>query len=145
MRLITKISHRKPTVKLPHQSVLTLAVRETPTVVTPSEFVHVAVKVLAAQVVVCTLHAPLEQTPERFDALNMHVTVCHILKRVVNDFVWSEIEPPRESWRLQTLRGWSHDKSGQVSPRGTRAGGAYGAGAPARLPISMGGDLIDRC
>ena len=42
------------------------------------------------------------------------------------------------------MRGWSNDKTLQVFPRGTRAGGAAGAGAPARLPVAVGGDLLDR-
>ncbi len=32
----------------------------------------------------------------------------------LNRFVFVSLEPPRVSWRLQTLRGWGHDKSEPV-------------------------------
>ena len=43
-----------------------------------------------------------------------------------------------------SLTAYSHGKTGQVSTRGTGAGGAFGVGAPARLPVAVGGDQIDR-
>ncbi len=30
-------------------------------------------------------------------------------------------EPPRDCWRLQSLRGWSHGTTTQIFPRGPRA------------------------
>jgi len=39
-------------------------------------------------------------------------------------------EPPRENWRLRSLRGWSDDKTRQVPLRGTRADGAVVTGSP---------------
>ncbi len=40
-------------------------------------------------------------------------------------------EPPRDCWRLQSLRGWSHDKSNQVLPRSSGEGSSDGAGTRA--------------
>src|SRR5262249_38509949 len=53
-------------------------------------------------------------------------------------------EPPRVAWRLQPLRGWSHDRSNTVPARATCAGDAGGAGAPGRTLLRMGGDPVDR-
>ena len=49
-----------------------------------------------------------------------------------------DIEPPRELRRLQRLRRWSHDQVKQVLTRGPRARRAHGAGAPSRLPLTVG-------
>src|SRR5690606_16636989 len=38
-----------------------------------------------------------------------------------------KVEPPRDSWRLQLLRGWSHDQASEVFPGSPGAGGADGA------------------
>ena len=53
-------------------------------------------------------------------------------------------EPPRDSWRLRLVRGWSHDTTGQVSPRAAGAGRPAGVRAPGRAPLAVGGDLLDR-
>jgi transposase len=53
-------------------------------------------------------------------------------------------EPPREKWRLQAVRGWSNDKNGEVSSGDSRTGGTPCAGAPGRVPVTVGGDLLDR-
>jgi len=51
------------------------------------------------------------------------------------------IEQPRNSWRLQRLRGWSHEHASEVFPGSTRSGGADGAGAAghAQLPGGVKG------
>jgi hypothetical protein len=53
-------------------------------------------------------------------------------------------EPPRDSWRLRLVRGWSHDQTGEVSAGAARAGCAHGVRAPGRAPLAVGGDLLDR-
>src|SRR3972149_10377075 len=53
-------------------------------------------------------------------------------------------EPPREKWRLQAVRGWSNDKTGEVSSGDSGTGGAPCAGAPGRVPVTVGGDQLDR-
>src|SRR5438034_4929749 len=54
------------------------------------------------------------------------------------------LEPPREKWRLQAVRGWSNDKTGEVSSGDSRTGGTPCAGAPGRVPVTVGGDQLDR-
>jgi YD repeat-containing protein len=53
-------------------------------------------------------------------------------------------EPPRDSRRLQSLRGWSHDYSEAVRPGGPGAGSADGARPPGRVHHAVGGDRVDR-
>ena len=48
-------------------------------------------------------------------------------------------EPPPESWRLRSLRGWSDDKQDQVSAGTARAGGEAGGGAATISPSSWSG------
>ena len=48
-------------------------------------------------------------------------------------------ESPRVWWRLQPLRKWSHEQIKQIFPRSTRARSTYGAGAPWRVSLAMGG------
>ena len=52
-------------------------------------------------------------------------------------------EPPRESWRLQSLRGRSGDKINQISGGAARAGGKAGAGKPQPVLLGVGGDHLD--
>lgn len=47
-------------------------------------------------------------------------------------------ESPRVSWRLNTLRGLSHDEVEQVFTRSPRTCGSLGARAPSRLPLAVG-------
>lgn len=54
-------------------------------------------------------------------------------------------EPPREKWRLQAVRGWSNDTTGEVSSGDSRTGGAPCPRAPGRVPVAVGGDQLDRC
>src|SRR5712692_10522400 len=53
-------------------------------------------------------------------------------------------EPPRVSWRLHSLRGWSDDKTQPVPAGVARASGADGDGAPGGAPLGVGGDELDR-
>ncbi|MGI8706931.1 MAG: tyrosine-type recombinase/integrase [Actinomycetota bacterium] len=53
-------------------------------------------------------------------------------------------EPRRESWRLQSLRGWSHVNIPEVSQRGTRARRASRVRQRAGLSIAVDGDHLDR-
>jgi hypothetical protein len=58
----------------------------------------------------------------------------------------AHIEPPREKWRLQTLRGmrgWSHDTTGKISSGATGTGSPPRGGARARVSIAVGGDYLD--
>jgi transposase len=43
-------------------------------------------------------------------------------------------EPPRDSWRLRLVRGWSHDQTREVSAGAAGAGCAHGGRAPGRAP-----------
>lgn len=53
-------------------------------------------------------------------------------------------EPPREKWRLQLVRGWSHEEQDYL-PCGTpRAGRTPGAGAPRGVWVRVGGAGLDR-
>lgn len=52
-------------------------------------------------------------------------------------------EPPRDSWRLQLLRGWSHEQASEIFRGSTGPGGADGAGAPGRSRFAVGGDHLD--
>jgi hypothetical protein len=52
-------------------------------------------------------------------------------------------ESPREKWRLQTVRGWSHDTTGEVSSGSARAGSTPGAGPSRRVSVAVGGDQLD--
>jgi S-(hydroxymethyl)mycothiol dehydrogenase len=72
----------------------------------------------------------LDETEEAFDAMERGETL--------------RTEPPRVWWRLQSLRGWSHDTSHTVPARAAGAGHAPGAGAPCRAPIGLGGHPVDR-
>jgi hypothetical protein len=54
------------------------------------------------------------------------------------------IEPRRESWRLQPLRGWSHDQERQVPAGGPRASGEDGVGASGGTPLAVGRDHLHR-
>jgi hypothetical protein len=56
---------------------------------------------------------------------------------------WLDFEPSRLSWRLQLLRGWSHEQVSQVFAGSAGAGGSEGAGAPARAWLAVGGDQFD--
>jgi hypothetical protein len=58
--------------------------------------------------------------------------------------VRSSVEPPRDSWRLRLVRGWSHDTTRQVSSGAAGASRATGVGAPGRAPFAVGGDLLHR-
>ncbi len=52
------------------------------------------------------------------------------VKYLGEDPAFARAEPPRVSWRLQPLRGWSNEKKRQV-PRGdTQGGGSAGAYTP---------------
>ena len=53
-------------------------------------------------------------------------------------------EPPREKWRLHSMRGWSDEQTRQVSTGSARACGAAGAGAPGGVSVGMGGGHLDR-
>jgi len=53
-------------------------------------------------------------------------------------------EPPRELWRLYSLRGESHGKTQSVLSRGPRAGGPDGIRATERVFVRMGDDPVDR-
>jgi enamine deaminase RidA (YjgF/YER057c/UK114 family) len=48
----------------------------------------------------------------------------------VSDMRLKPHEPPRDSRRLQTLRGWSHEYIEAILPRGSGTGGAAGLRAP---------------
>src|SRR5262245_34371246 len=53
-------------------------------------------------------------------------------------------EPPRVSRRLQTLRGWGHDKTEPVLTGSADAGSADGPGARSGARLAVGGDHLDR-
>jgi len=54
-----------------------------------------------------------------------------------------QFEPPRDCRRLHYLRGWSHDKSNQILPRGKGSSGTDGAGAPGGVGFAMGSHQFD--
>jgi len=53
-------------------------------------------------------------------------------------------EPPRDSRRLQTLRGWSHEQAKAILPGSPGTGGSDGLRARGRIRIAMGSDVVDR-
>src|SRR5919204_729916 len=53
-------------------------------------------------------------------------------------------EPPRDSWRLRLVRGWSHDTTNQVPTRAAGAGRQAGVRAPGRARLAVGSDHLDR-
>src|SRR5262245_33944215 len=53
-------------------------------------------------------------------------------------------EPPRLSRRLQSLRGWSHDKTEPVLTGSADAGSADGFGARSGARLTVGGHHLDR-
>ena len=53
-------------------------------------------------------------------------------------------EPPRESWRLHSLRGWSDEQTRQVPSGDAGASGANGPRTPQGVPIGVGGYQVDR-
>ena len=52
-------------------------------------------------------------------------------------------EPRRDTWRLQTLRGWSDAQADAVFTGSTGASGADGIRAYSRAHVAVGGDRID--
>lgn len=55
----------------------------------------------------------------------------------------SQHEPPRLSWRLQPLRGWSHDQTDEVPQRSPGACRASRVRTRARVRLPVGGDQLD--
>jgi Transposase DDE domain group 1 len=73
-----------------------------------------------------------------------HIRVVRAIddKDAVRGF--AETEPPRDFRRLQLLRDWSHDEAyPTLLPRGPRARGADGAGAPGRARLAVRSDPLD--
>jgi hypothetical protein len=89
------------------------------------------------------VEANRRETAIRFviDAFNGRVDA--ILTRVRRDN-HGQLEPHRVCRRLHYLRGWGHGETKQVFPRGSRAGGADGSGAPGRPRFAVGGGAVDR-
>ena len=52
-------------------------------------------------------------------------------------------EPPRVSWRLPPLRGWSHESINEVFARGSGARRAYGRGGTGATRLAVGSDRVD--
>ena len=55
-----------------------------------------------------------------------------------------QLEPPRECWRLQRLRGQGNDTTRQVPSRDPGAGRADGVRASSRACVAVGNDYLDR-
>src|SRR5690242_18558473 len=51
-------------------------------------------------------------------------------------------EPPREKWRLRSLRGWSHDNRAEISAGDTRTGGEDGRRTRPRVSNRVGGNRL---
>jgi transposase InsO family protein len=62
----------------------------------------------------------------------------------LNEHWFLNLEPPRYSRRLQTLRDWSHEQTDEIFPGSTGTGGAHGAGASGRGRVAVGGDVFNR-
>ena len=54
-----------------------------------------------------------------------------------------QIEPPRLSWRLHSLRGWSHEYTKEISTGAEGTGGAHGLRPRTRVRVTVGGDPLD--
>jgi hypothetical protein len=64
----------------------------------------------------------------------------HLLDR----FCSRRIEPPRLSWRLQPLRGWSHEQIDEIPKGSTGPCRTPGLRARARVQLAVGRDHLDR-
>lgn len=53
----------------------------------------------------------------------------------LNNILLETVEPPRECWRLQFLRGWSYGTTGTVSSGDAGAGATPGPGARGGVPL----------
>jgi len=67
---------------------------------------------------------------------------CGVSQLTLSQYT-GHFEPPRVSWRLQSLRGWSHEQSNEVSGRSAGTRRAHGLRSRARVRLPMGGDQFD--
>ena len=65
-----------------------------------------------------------------------------VLPQVRGLYEWEEPESPRLSWRLHSLRGWSHEYTKEISTGAEGTGGAHGLRPRTGVRVAVGGDAL---